>query len=386
MDLTYQQVLADVYEENAKDVLVHQNEYEEEVPPEDKHPDELENQEEFQKEHGSRQMVEVPLNPPSYKDMTTQSVRYSKDIKIRNLSIDSRFRETYSKTVNLRLNETLPPQFITGETAASFKYTLETPIKNVISVRISSVEIPNTFYNFSKVRGNISFVIIYPSGSTNPLSRYTATIPEGNFTSIDTGNPDSISFQIQTAMNNATNSANAIITGTTFAVTIGSYSSKMTITSSLGNPFDLDFQTQLFSARTTDWGLGYNIGFRDKFYSGTIIYTGDAVVDTLGANYLYIGLHPDWQVIQHNSPDLQTQAFFAKIVVNVPKFDIIYDDGSNGLTKEYWLPQPTDIKVFNITLSDPYEDLVDLVGANWSLTVELKEVLNVGLYDHIRQL
>jgi hypothetical protein len=68
------------------------------------------------------------------------------------------------------------------------------------------------------------------------------------------------------------------------------------------------------------------------------------------------------------------------------RFDIIYDNGSNGLTKEYWLPQPTDIKVFNITLSDPYEDLIDLVGANWSLTVELKEVLNVGLYDHIRQL
>jgi len=44
MDLTYQQVLADHYDENAKDLLVYPNITTEDVPPVDKHPDELEDQ------------------------------------------------------------------------------------------------------------------------------------------------------------------------------------------------------------------------------------------------------------------------------------------------------------------------------------------------------
>ena len=44
--LTYQQVLADQFEENAKSMLVYPTEYEQEEdipPPEDSYPDELEN-------------------------------------------------------------------------------------------------------------------------------------------------------------------------------------------------------------------------------------------------------------------------------------------------------------------------------------------------------
>jgi hypothetical protein len=75
---------------------------------------------------------------------------------------------------------------------------------------------------------------------------------------------------------------------------------------------------------------------------------------------------------------------FAKVVITVPKNDIIYDNGSNTVTKEYWLNQPQDVKTFQIQITDPYEEVIDLAGGNVSLTVELKEIMNPALYEHIR--
>lgn len=380
--LTYHQVLADMYEETSKNVLVEQTEYEEEVPPEDNHPDELENQEEFQQQHGSRQAVEIPLNKPEYKDLTTNSVRYNKDVKTRILSIDSRFRQG-----SFVLNKpTLALPGLTNqrlEDSGQFSYTLVNPIKNVVSIRLSSVEIPNTFYTFSAVKANTTFLIVYPSGSVNT---YIATIPDGNYTAVATTNADDFALTIQNAMNSAKSISSVPIPVTTFSVSVSLTTAAITITETSGSKFDLDFTQNQFSSRPADWGLGYNMGFRQQLLNGSSTYTGSALVDTVGFNYLYVGLHPDWRVIQHNSPMSSNAAVFGKVIVNVPKFDVIYDDGSNTLTKEYWLQQPTDIKSFQISLYDPYEELIDLVGMDWSLTIELKEILNTALYDHIREL
>jgi len=70
--------------------------------------------------------------------------------------------------------------------------------------------------------------------------------------------------------------------------------------------------------------------------------------------------------------------------IDVPKNDVIYDDGSNTVTKEYTLSQPTDIHSFPVRLTDQYEERIDLVGANISFTLELKEVMNPAVYEYVR--
>ena len=103
--------------------------------------------------------------------------------------------------------------------------------------------------------------------------------------------------------------------------------------------------------------MGYNFGFRNKIYSGKSSYTTEGVLDLLGSNYLFISLDPDWKVVTHNHPDRTSFAPFAKVVVNVPKNDIIYDNGSNTITKEYWFAQPTNITSFQVILTDAYEEI-----------------------------
>jgi hypothetical protein len=147
---TYLEILAEEdttarieYSENAKDLLVEQTSYEDTViPPEDKHPDEIENQEEFRKFGGSHQQASTSTFKTPYTDKTKLSVGYEKDVRTQVISIDSRFR-------------TNP-----ADGTTNFFFRLLTPIKNAISIRLSSIEVPNTFYAFSALKSNLSFNIL----------------------------------------------------------------------------------------------------------------------------------------------------------------------------------------------------------------------------------
>lgn len=380
--LTYQQVLADLYDDTAKNVLVDEREYEtEDIPAHDKtKPEtyEVEAPEEFQKEQGSRQAVEVPKSIPKYTDITTQSVRYNKDVRNQVLSIDSRFRANLAE----------PP--------TNFKYTPLVPIKNVASIRLSSVEIPNTFYTFSLARGNIFMRLVNPNTpvpevydlqTTNQVGISRVGIQDGNYV-IDVNTnvyPNNLISVIESIISDTSQ------TGLTVPLTINidPISSKVVIANAILGPgaqtFDLDFRPNSpFIDRLTDWGLGYNLGFRQKYYTGQTYYIAEAIPDTIGPNYLFVSLYPDWKVVTHNSPDKQSMSPFAKVVITVPKNDVIYDNGSNTVTKEYWLNQPQDVKTFQIQITDPFEEVIDLAGGNVSLTVELKEIMNPALYEHIR--
>jgi hypothetical protein len=339
-------------------LLVEQTSYEDTViPPEDKHPDEIENQEEFRKFGGSHQQASTSTFKTPYTDKTKLSVGYEKDVRTQVISIDSRFR-------------TNP---LDGTT--NFFFRLLTPIKNAISIRLSSIEVPNTFYAFSALKGNLTFNIL-----KNGVTYQMIPIEAGNYyTGTD------IAAVVQTNMNSLA------IPQTNFVVNFDAYKGVVTIQNIFlgggsNTNFGIDFSTGTFGSRPYDFGLGYNLGFRQKTYSGSNTYTGEAVLDLLGSNYLFLSLDPDWKVVTHNHPDRTTFAPFAKIVVNVPKNDIVYDNGSNTITKEYWFSQPTNISSFQVVLTDAYEEYIDLVGSNISLTVEVKEVLNPALYETMRVL
>jgi hypothetical protein len=381
--ITYAQVLADVYDDNAKTLLVVPNEYEETIPPDDKHPDELEHQEDFQKYGGSHAVASALPNPPTHEDKTKLSVIYDKQTQTRIINIDSRFRDNFS----------LSP-------SNNFTFKLPDPVKNVISIRLSSIELPNTFYSFSLQRGNTSFYITYPSYSyTTPGPRVLVTIPHGNWdtstydSSAPTTSTTSILNIVASKMTEVANDPANIPIGVTpasFKLTLNPSNGLLQIVNGTGSfpsiPFDIDFNSsdQTVDSRTSDFGLGYNLGFRQREYLSTVSIQGSAIVNVIDTNYVFITLDPDWKVIYQETPD-KTQLFsFAKIIVNVPKFSVVFDNGSNTLTKEYFLKQPTNIVSIPVRLSDPYDQDLDLNGMDFSLSLEVKEVLDFSLYETMR--
>lgn len=368
---TYQELLAEVYDDVAPNLLAHQQEYEDEVPPDDHHEDEIENQEEFQTFGGSRQAVEIQKNIPQYVDKTKFSVTYEKDVQTRVISIDSRFRYQPNDIIATESSILQIPS-----TSTNFYYKFLNPVKNVVSVRLSSIEIPNTAYGFSSARGNISMRIYYPSGQTTTY--YDVLITEGNYIVDSIINPieNNLTYELQTKLN-----ANTL--GLNLQCTFNTITSRFTISESTFKTFDIDFITNnKFANRISDWGLGYYLGFRKKAYSGLNQYTGETIVDALDSNYLFLNLHPDWKVIKHGNDETSELYSFAKIIVTVPKNTVIYDNGSNTLTKEYWFDKPETIRHLNVKLTDKYGEEIDLLGQEISFTIELKEVMNTSLYNY----
>jgi hypothetical protein len=360
--LTYQQLLAETYEETSRNLLVHQTEYEdddqvEEHENHDYEKQEVDNPEEFNKFHGDRNTeknVSKPSNP--FDDKSKISIRYDKDIKTHVLNIDSRFRSYVNSTAKNVYPESKSSNFV---------FRPHRAYKNIVSVRLSSLEFPNVSYTFSKDRENITIGI-----KIAPATSYTyVTITEGNYLSAS-----DLAAEVQKVLQ-------AAFPAQTFTVKYTAISNTIEVAN--GNAFDMDFTP---STVTTpfDNGLGHYLGFRDLEYTGANSYTGESFPDIYGDTYVYIAIN-DYNVIEHQDFNNTSFGAFAKIQLNVPKNTMIFDQ-LNTTTKEYFFLQPTNISVLNIRLIDAYGRELDLQGMNFSVTVELKEALNISLYEKMREI
>lgn len=381
------------FEPNAKDLLTANFvEYDDHVGGHDAHPDELEDQHEFQKPQGSHQLASLLPEPKGDVHKSTTAVQYDKHVQIHVISIDSRFSA----------NE--------GDTSSDFLYKLLSPIKNVISVRLSSLEIPNTWYTFSHNRGNVSMIVAV---NNTTIEHKFVKITEGNYSAnaIFPGTPvppNDIFLELFIKLNNT-------FTSNSFSVYFHPISGKLTISCfkkmnpptggytylnqpklmpspppstltgyEIAVPFSINFADGIYSNRDDNWGLGYNLGYRVQQTPVGTSHTADSIVDVVDSTYIFLSLNPDWRVVEHNQPDSSQTAAFAKVIVDVAKNDIVYDDGGNTITKQYFLKQPTNISSFNISITDEYNQYIQLEGGNVSMTLEVTEVLHSSLYETMR--
>ena len=71
--------------------------------------------------------------------------------------------------------------------SSDFKYNFPMPINNVISMRLRSIDIPNTWYTFSDGIGNNVFIIETKKRRTD-LTVFEIVIPNGNYNAIQLSN------------------------------------------------------------------------------------------------------------------------------------------------------------------------------------------------------
>jgi hypothetical protein len=373
------------FEPNAKDLLTANFvEYDDHIDGHDAHPDELEDQHEFRREQGSHQLASLMPEPPKDVHKSNTDIRYDKDTYVRVLSIDSRFR------VDLL------------QSSSNFLFKMLSPIKNVVSIRLSSIEIPNTWFTFSETRGNTTMDLYIGNTSVitaNP-TRLPITIQAGNYV-VNTGNDNDILVQLYNVLNAA---GQTLTPKVSFSVNFDTISSKMSISCFTYTPssvytydtqpslaseipifFYIDFGVGPFATRNTDWGLGFNLGYAIQLTPVNTVQTATYILNVQDSTYVFISLNPDWRVVEHNQPDRSQTGAFAKVVINVPKNSLAYDDGRNTVTKTYKLRQPTNITTFNIVLLDEYEQVINLEGGDVSITLEVTEVLHSSLYEKLRQ-
>jgi hypothetical protein len=323
------------------------------------------------------------LNTKIGENYNANDVINSNDLRKRIINVDSRFRQAGS------------------ESTTNFVFRPEHPYKNIIRMRVASVEIPNMFYSFTS-KNNCFIIKAYDYFDI--AREVIIKIDEGNYTSselidniqelLDTQFRDPYGIFITISLNTNT----AKVTFTHNGVADYPVTGVNPQPTKSAKAFVLDFVSCLPSSiknRKQDFGLGYNLGFRCKSYKTTGIIPGsgttpidkycitaEGCLDVVGYTYMFLCVN-DLHTVEQKTNENYLQAL-AKIIIREDKQAVIYDDGASLLSNEIIFPSPVDLKILEVRLVDPYGETVDLCGLTFSFSLEITEVLNTSLYDFYR--
>lgn len=412
--LTYQELLAREYAENAKHMLADQQatyyEDEEDVDeyqqPTLQHQ-QLEDQQAFREFAGARNTEEIISRTTQFEDKSKLSVRYNKDVKTNVFNIDSRFRSYTIPSFNI-ISSVIPSDVLLNsfiETATSksthFVYKLSRLIKNAISIQLTSFEMPNTFANYSTPRGNSQLRVKRSTDTTYQIINIAPNNPDGTPAPLYISTEKLLASYVQTAIQ----ALGAPYSDITCTFNTDGF---IQFANSGSTIFNFDFHsqplvspelfvqggTQVFDP-TYQFGkpqlfdtLGKTLGFPQMqdvnlIGSATIIATHPPDLNT--DDYIYLSIN-DYNTVV---PQVINDTFFtvfAKIPIQVEKRKMIFDTNSNNTTtKDYRFLQPTNVQQLEIQLLDMSGTEISFDN-NFSMTIEIEEVVSHSLYEKMREM
>jgi hypothetical protein len=276
------------------------------------------------------------------------------DIKRHIINIDSQFRDDPL-----------------GSTSSNFYFSLLEPVRNVMRVRITSIEFPNNYAFFTPLRKNVTLRFYYGVSFGTSL---VLTIEKGNYNAGD----------MEVALNAALTTAGLPWLTTLFNPITGKFT--FTGTGAGSSAFKMDTTCNSHN-QPFAYGLGYYIGFSYGVLPSTTVspytLTSEFCAHFAGDNYVFLKVN-DYECVRQTMGDNDFVAL-AKIVLREPKDHMAFDDYASQHIKEVVFPNPVDLIRFKIEIVDPYGRSVDMCAANMSFSLEVLEVKNRSLYDTVRE-
>jgi len=313
----------------------------------------------------------------------------------KSLCIDSLFRENYNTTLS-----------------TNFHYNLPQPINNVINMKISSIEIPNFWYDFSSKKQNNFFkIVLFNMNLNNDVSNtvdkeFTIVIPDGNYntdtmtTTINNyfinigGGLDFLFFEINESNSNTIIRARKI-TDPDPTLSLPSPYNPLDPKYSPLFYFTIKFNDNLHTPlyKTMGWMLGfklkeYTVHYEDaykddtKSFTGSIIYYGylrsESSYGTSVYNYIFVDID-DYQknfttdsIISYNNNSYLGNNILARITVNTGYNSLLIDNASDRIFKQRDYFGPIKLEKLNIKLLDKYGEILDLNYNDFSIVLELQ--------------
>jgi hypothetical protein len=273
----------------------------------------------------------------------------------------------------------------TGSTSADFMYPLLNPVRNVLRVRVLSVEYPVDVPLFTAARRRTTLRILFRDLS-GVLLGIPLVIPDGNYTVTE----------MVTTLN--AEIADAVTAGELpFPIVVSYVGSIRRFVFTAAAPSGIRFGVDTIWGgwdREYDYGLGYYMGFVRGLHaarsdsSGNWTVTGGHCADFTGDKYVFLRIN-DYRGVRHYVNTTATDPGVNRWDYNevVATTKIRLDSGINGpevIDNEVVFPTPINIGRINVQVVDRYGEIVDLCGLPLSLSLEVLEVRNSSMYNMVR--
>jgi len=306
------------------------------------------------------------------------------------ISIDSRFRPNYYATKS-----------------TNFSIVLPAIQKNVVSLRVASIELPTTYYAVSLNNGNATSLIIDLSDNGNG---WLLTLPDGNYEQSWARN--SHAAYIENAMNDAILNAVYVtidsagktaidlsgtkLTAADLTYNLDRISGKSFFTAVSGGilgtqgfnlRFNVDNNGNLNLDTNLQMKLGWQLGFRAAEYVAKNKCVSEGICLVCGPRYGFISIDdhqkntgPSFVVAYANSilqDNIITRINLAELQADVGVYQSSSDPGLStqlNRTREYF--GPVDIQRLHISLYDEFGRIIDLNNMDWSVTLAFEVLYN----------
>jgi hypothetical protein len=289
-------------------------------------------------------------------------------------------RKTILQTIILN---TLFREDYFNTTSTDFTIVLPYYFKNVLSLRLSSLQLPNVIYCISKFNGNNTFYIEEDSTGINGV----ITFPDGNYNNI---------IDFTTILQSEINSQLSI-SPDRFIVSYNINSNKITISNTTSN-FSMIFNESLQDINSKKKiykpsegqrlqncveieqiykKFGWIMGYRDEAYYNSNSYTTEGVYNGAYPNYIYFSLND-----YNNSQAQNVFGMYSKSIIGdnilgmIPitsqSFYINFTNGSDFIERKREYFGSVRIQRLKIQLLNQYGDIINLNNMDYSFSLELE--------------
>jgi hypothetical protein len=287
------------------------------------------------------------------------------------IMLNSLFREDYDKTISTDFTIFLPYYF-----------------KNVFSIRLSSLQLPNVIYGISKYNKNNSFYI----EEDNTARGAVIVLPDGNYT------PENFTNVLENLINKTldVDSFKVIIDPITFKLTI--FNLKNTFFMDFTKGYDVLYQNEVTYDLSTEYKtircvevditeiykrLGWVMGFRKLHYKNQQSYTTEGLFNGNLTNYLYFTMNDfnksqSQNIVGMFSKSLIIDNILAMVPLNqnisfpTTNFNFCFNNGSDYIEKKREYFGPVNIQKLKFQLLNQYGEILYLNNMDFSFSLELE--------------
>lgn len=295
----------------------------------------------------------------------------------RTINLDTRFRPNYYNT-----------------SSTDFSLTLPVRVKNAVSMRIASIEIPISWYTVAKYWLNSFFKIEWgDNGDGTFAHNYTVTIPDGNYELFWQASTEAtdLASTINTFMHAypGTGIGKTILQDIVFNVDRTSgrsgfawKSGSLYSTQNFKISFSIDENGNSDFSTILQFRLGWLLGFRVGFYEGPSIVS-EGICYMKGPRYAFICINDfnnsvsDYFISAFSSSLLQKDIIARINLTYIQQQQGVYqtgqDDGlSTQINRQRSYFGPVDIERLEIKLLDEFGRVIDLNNMDWSMALTME--------------